>query len=155
MERNYGTADLIAWPGSAWLQLSFSPFPVWYPVYRPRYCNMISWFCLNCTGCLTSPKSSRVYKFRHGGRPDKLAGKHWSSAFVQSPKWRRADSSWLHFIMRDIRGWIHLMNDVASFLLLEGGVEYSYRAPRIIWQSLCMTVVCLPKKDLLLLNIIG
>ena len=32
MEGNYATADLMAWPGSAWLQLSFSPFPVRHPV---------------------------------------------------------------------------------------------------------------------------
>ena len=33
MERNLETADFIAWPGSAWLLLSFSPFPVRHPVY--------------------------------------------------------------------------------------------------------------------------
>ena len=35
MERNLETADFIAWPGSAWLLLSFSPFPVRHPVHGP------------------------------------------------------------------------------------------------------------------------
>ena len=31
MEGYLATFDLTAWPGSAWLLLSFSPFPVWHP----------------------------------------------------------------------------------------------------------------------------
>ena len=31
MEENLATSDLVAWPGSAWLLLSFSPFPVRHP----------------------------------------------------------------------------------------------------------------------------
>ena len=31
MEGNEATSDLMAWPGSAWLLLSFSPFPVRHP----------------------------------------------------------------------------------------------------------------------------
>ena len=32
MERNEATANPVAWPSCAWLQLSFSPFPVGHPM---------------------------------------------------------------------------------------------------------------------------
>ena len=33
---NLAAADSMAWPGSDWLLLSFSPFPVWHPIYEPE-----------------------------------------------------------------------------------------------------------------------
>ena len=34
MEGKQATAELLAWTGSAWLHISFSPFPVGHPAHQ-------------------------------------------------------------------------------------------------------------------------
>ena len=122
-ERNYATAKYVAWPSSAWLLLSFFLFPVRHPL------NPLCTENLKCLWRIDFQKSYPIFPFQISARLSRRL------VPLVVPL-RRAGPP----------------EDVCHYLLLQRSLVRSlkfmkliwilchYRAPRIIWYLLNMTV---------------
>ena len=100
MERNKATAKPVAWPSCAWLQLSFSPFPVGHPMFAgcigtTQYCTafgyLVTWHFLHCLGFLNTPYLPSVEVWWDSWRSARwcISPCRWS----YSSEWRRRHTS--------------------------------------------------------------